>query len=78
MVFRLRQLRERMVRVRELLDSLTSAKPAMAALKASDADRFETLAHTVREDNAWIDSGENDNAIVQTLSRTPGSLGVFG
>jgi len=52
--------------------------PAMAALKASDADRFETLAHTVREDNAWIDSGENDNAIVQTLSRTPGSLGVFG
>ena len=52
--------------------------PAMATLKASDGDRFETLAHTLREDNAWIDSGENDNAIVQTLSRTPGSLGVFG
>ena len=33
MVFRLRQLRERMLRVRELLDSLTSPKPAMAALK---------------------------------------------
>lgn len=51
---------------------------AMAALKESDKDRFETLAHTLREDNAWIDSGENDNAIVQTLTRTPGSLGVFG
>ncbi|OGN43087.1 MAG: phosphate ABC transporter substrate-binding protein [Caulobacterales bacterium RIFCSPHIGHO2_01_FULL_70_19] len=51
---------------------------AMAALKESDEDRFETLAHTLREDNAWIDSGENDNAIVQTLTRTPGSLGVFG
>ena len=50
--------------------------PALAAV--TDKDRFETLAHTVREDNAWIDSGENDNAIVQTLSRTPGSLGVFG
>ena len=50
--------------------------PALAAVE--DKDRFETLAHTVREDNAWIDSGENDNAIVQTLSRTPGSLGVFG
>ena len=50
----------------------------MAALKESDEDRFETLAHTLREDNAWIDSGENDNAIVQTLTRTPGSLGVFG
>ena len=35
-------------------------------------------AHTLREDGAWIDSGENDNAIVQTLTRTPGSLGVFG
>ncbi|HEY0600474.1 substrate-binding domain-containing protein [Brevundimonas sp.] len=50
--------------------------PALAAIE--DKDRFETLAHTLREDNAWIDSGENDNAIVQTLTRTPGSLGVFG
>ena len=50
--------------------------PALAAIE--DDDRFEGLAHTVREDNAWIDSGENDNAIVQTLNRTPGSLGVFG
>ncbi|MGV8929294.1 MAG: substrate-binding domain-containing protein [Brevundimonas sp.] len=52
--------------------------PALAAVHDADKDRFETLAHTLREDNAWIDSGENDNAIVQTLSRTPGSLGVFG
>ena len=33
MVFRLRQLRARMLRDRELLDSLLSPKPAMAALK---------------------------------------------
>jgi site-specific recombinase len=33
MVFRLRQLRARMVRVRELLDALLSTKPAMAAQK---------------------------------------------
>ncbi|WP_341908661.1 site-specific recombinase [Polaromonas sp. YR568] len=33
MVFRLRQLRERMLRVRELLDSLTSPNPAAAAIK---------------------------------------------
>jgi phosphate transport system substrate-binding protein len=52
--------------------------PALAAIKTADGDRFETLAHTLREDNAWVDSGENDNAIVQTLTRTPGSLGVFG
>ena len=54
------------------------AIPALAALADSDEDRFETLAHTLREDGGWIDSGENDNAIVQTLTRTPGSTGVFG
>ena len=52
--------------------------PAAAAIEKSDKSRFEAIAHTLREDNAWIDAGENDNAIVQTLSRTPGSLGVFG
>ena len=51
--------------------------PAVAAIKG-DKDKFEALTHTLREDGAWIDAGENDNAIVQTLSRTPGSLGVFG
>jgi phosphate transport system substrate-binding protein len=52
--------------------------PELKAIKDADGDRFETLSHTLREDNSWIDSGENDNAIVQTLTRTPGSLGVFG
>ncbi len=52
--------------------------PATAAVEDQDKDRFEGLAHTVREDGAWVDSGENDNAILQTLTRTPGSLGVFG
>ncbi|CAN5279446.1 substrate-binding domain-containing protein [soil metagenome] len=51
--------------------------PAVAAIKG-DKTRFETITHTLREDGAWIDAGENDNAIVQTLTRTPGSLGVFG
>ena len=51
--------------------------PAVKAIEG-DKDRFEAIAHTLREDGAWIDSGENDNAIVQTLTRTPGSLGVFG
>lgn len=51
--------------------------PEVKAL-ADDKERFEALTHTLREDGAWIDSGENDNAIVQTLTRTPGSLGVFG
>lgn len=52
--------------------------PALAALAESDPDRFESVAQTLREDGGWVDSGENDNAIVQTLTRTPGSVGVFG
>ena len=52
--------------------------PEVAALKETDEDRFETVSEVLRRDGAWIDSGENDNAIVQTLTRTPGALGVFG
>jgi hypothetical protein len=51
---------------------------ASVDLKLRDGDAFEAMAHTLREDGVWVDSGENDNAIVQTLTRTPGSTGVFG
>jgi phosphate transport system substrate-binding protein len=50
----------------------------LAAIEAGDADAFRAIAHTVREDGAWIDSGENDNAIVATLENTPTAIGVFG
>ena len=52
--------------------------PCMAGIKAEDADRFETIASRIREDGRWIDAGENDNAIVQTLVNTPDAFGVFG
>ncbi|MFC3079385.1 substrate-binding domain-containing protein [Phenylobacterium terrae] len=52
--------------------------PALKALKGSDENAFKQRAHTLRSDGAWIDSGENDNAIIQTLEKTPGSVGVFG
>ncbi len=32
----------------------------------------------VRQDGAWVDSGENDNLIVQKLSQDPNAFGVFG
>lgn len=50
----------------------------MDALAEADEDRFEGIASRVREDGMWIDSGENDNAIVQTLTNTPTAFGVFG
>jgi phosphate transport system substrate-binding protein len=50
----------------------------MEELHDSDRDRFEDVASRIREDGAWVDAGENDNAIVQTLVNTPDAFGVFG
>jgi phosphate transport system substrate-binding protein len=52
--------------------------PALEALKKSDEEAFKAKAHTIRGDGAWVDAGENDNAIVQTLTKTPNALGAFG
>ena len=50
----------------------------LADIKAQDESRFEQIAGRIREDGAWVDSGENDNAIVQTLANAPSSFGIFG
>ncbi len=52
--------------------------PALAALKKSNEDDFKDKTHKIRSDGAWVDAGENDNAIVQTLEKTPAAVGVFG
>ena len=52
--------------------------PEIAALKKSDPKRHRQICHGVREDGAYIESGENDNLIVQKLSVNPDSFGVFG
>ena len=48
------------------------------ALKDSDKNRYKTVCHSVREDGAYIESGENDNLIVQKLTTNPDAFGVFG
>ena len=52
--------------------------PAMKALKASDEARHKQLCTQVREDNVYVDAGENDNLIVQKLVANPDAVGVFG
>lgn len=52
--------------------------PELAALKRQDEAAFRRRAHRVRNDGKWIDSGENDSAIVQTLLRNNDSIGVMG
>ena len=52
--------------------------PWVAALADSDADRFKSICHTVREDGAFVEAGENDNLIVQKLAANKGAFGIFG
>ncbi|HAD24254.1 MAG TPA: phosphate ABC transporter substrate-binding protein [Alphaproteobacteria bacterium] len=48
------------------------------AMKKSDKKAYKKLCHTVREDGAYIEAGENDNLIVQKLDANPKALGIFG
>lgn len=48
------------------------------ALKKKDKKHFKSVCHTVREDGAYIEAGENDNLIVRKLEGTPKALGIFG
>jgi phosphate transport system substrate-binding protein len=48
------------------------------AMKKSDKKAYKKVCHTVREDGAYIEAGENDNLIVQKLESNPKALGVFG
>jgi phosphate transport system substrate-binding protein len=55
-----------------------SAYPWIKALKDIDENRFKRVCHTVREDGAYVEAGENDNLIVQKLAVNPNAVGIFG
>lgn len=48
------------------------------ALKDSDKSRYKSICHSIREDGAYIEAGENDNLIVQKLEANPNAFGIFG
>ena len=50
----------------------------IAALKKTDQRQYQSICHTIREDGAYIEAGENDNLIVQKLETNPSALGIFG
>ena len=51
---------------------------SLKALRKSDKKAFKAVAHTLREDGAYVEAGENDNLIVQKLQANPAALGIFG
>ena len=52
--------------------------PDIKALKNQDKMAYKVLCHSIREDGAFVEAGENDNLIVQKLKANPGALGIFG
>ncbi|MBA4761595.1 substrate-binding domain-containing protein [Sphingomonas sp.] len=54
------------------------AYPQVKEIEKTDKDKATELCTRVREDGVYVDSGENDNLIVQKLSANPNAIGVFG
>ncbi len=54
------------------------AIPWIKALKSTDGSRYREICHTIREDGAYVEAGENDNLIVQKLEANPDAFGIFG
>ncbi len=48
------------------------------AMKKKDKKAYKDICHSLREDGAYIEAGENDNLIVQKLEANPYALGIFG
>jgi len=48
------------------------------AMKKADKKKYKATCHTVREDGAYVEAGENDNLIVQKLEANPNAVGIFG
>jgi phosphate transport system substrate-binding protein len=49
-----------------------------AATKALPDDQHKKVCTEIRDDGAYVDSGENDNLIVQKISQNPKAIGIFG
>jgi phosphate transport system substrate-binding protein len=52
--------------------------PWIKALKDTDKNQYKAICHTIREDGAFVEAGENDNLIVQKLEANPDAFGIFG
>ena len=61
-----------------ILEAGCKSNADMKALKDSDENAFKATCHTIREDGAYIEAGENDNLLVQKVAADDGMLGVLG
>ena len=52
--------------------------PTLKSLRTENKKEFERIAHSIREDGAYVEAGENDNLIIQKLVANSSALGIFG
>ena len=52
--------------------------PWIKALGSTDKNAYKAICHTIREDGAFVEAGENDNLIVQKLEANTNAFGIFG
>ena len=52
--------------------------PLLESLRSTDKAEFKRIAHSIREDGAYVEAGENDNLIIQKLEANPTAIGIFG
>lgn len=60
------------------MEPACAANPGMAAMKKTNEAKYNSICKGIREDGAYVTSGENDNLIVQKLEANPGTVGLFG
>ena len=61
-----------------IMEKGCDANAEMDALKKADSDKHKEVCTKIREDGAYVESGENDNLIVQKLIANPDAVGIFG
>lgn len=60
------------------MESGAKTFPFIKDMKKTDKKAYKSICHTVREDGAYVEAGENDNLIVQKLQANPDAVGIFG
>lgn len=64
--------------VERVLEDACLGFPVLRALKSEDQTAFANSCHALREDGAFVNSGENDARMVRKLITDTGALGVLG
>lgn len=65
--------------IKQIKADSSAAKEAGDKEKATALkNQYKEICHTVREDGAYVEVGENDNLIVDKLTANPKALGIFG